>query len=127
VQNETCTVVNVTRQFIYVSCRNLISSDNIINKKSQVIEIYYSDSGYPELLGIINVEYCRGKKLEFFLVNTLFIFKHYKPYMLICVVMQQNFIFSSDFQPVFLKISNDVERVLPTFAFPDRQIYLYLP
>lgn len=32
-------------------------------KKNQVIKIYYGDSGCPECLGIISVEYCRRKKL----------------------------------------------------------------
>jgi hypothetical protein len=72
-------------------------------KKNQLIKIYYSDSGCPELLGIINDEYCRRKRFEFFLVNTLFIFKHYEPGMHIFCCNAVVLFSSHDFQLAFSK------------------------
>lgn len=43
-------------------------------EKKQVINVYCSESASPEVLDVINIEHCRGKECELFLVNDFYLF-----------------------------------------------------
>lgn len=70
-------------------------------EKNQVINIYCSDSAYPEVLDVFNIEQFRRKEGELLLVNN-FYFKCFKPRVFVVVLMQLYSDLSSDFQLVVL-------------------------